>query len=895
MVQLKAKGENMLLVFDENNIIGKNYILSDRISKTGKPAISWSFKSGEELKIIQPGLYIGGVDKNNPYNKYAFACYLFAKEEFEGRINISFYNKEKKECEFDLTAGFTGWRYIRMLFSDMQGTASEDIDSIVITPSGEGSVVIDEVVTNFCDERMVSASYQLTFLAEPRYPDIRFSPRGFKTGDNADGALIPDTQLKDCFKSVDFDDGVIITRLAEYVVNEFVPDDFEAVIDEFKKFNIRKESDGLYRGERIEAPTQRAMLIGTGEENNFISLRKCSDVARDLAVVYKLTGDKRYLDFYFDLLGYMLQCGVYEGSVLGARHIIDYALRPLYMSFHVMAYEIRERGLADEVSRLCMWYCRMVKQGAYKGMYVYRATADDFNNDAIGFAAGALLIPDKKKASVWLMVLKDWLDRNMSPAPGVLGIFKEDGCVYHHCGHYPGYGMPALVGVLPIVWALTGTPFAIEKESWSNIRKALEILKFSSSSGRAGVAGSIPLSFAGRNVNVYQSLDDKPFKYFALASHFYNDAPIEEEKNGNKSMYMACSMAHRNNGRLVIMKGCSKYMWAGECYPGSNMYNRYNSFGAVEILADTLAESGYNIEGYDFRHLPGTTAIISDWEDFKSKPVRVDEYAGVEEMLISDQSFAGGVSDGKNGMFSAILKEHPKYNGTHRAIKSGFFVEDFLLFIGSDINNISEYPTETTLFQNFIGDKEADNTLTDIIGNIYYVPEGQNVEVRVENQSCPLSTDSGFAEGRYKTAVIKHGISPVDACYVYAVGIDGAPEKDYKIIRQDDVAHIAEVDGITFMAVFKPADFGGYKNILGVDIPVLIMINKKEELYICNPDLGLYDYDESQYDKDGNRIEVSIYSREWLGNEITSESCNLITAEKSYNLSLYGGRTYKIN
>ena len=448
---------------------------------------------------------------------------------------------------------------------------------------------------------------------------------------------------------------------------------------------------------------------------------------------------------------------------------------------------------------------------------------------------------------------------------------------------------------MPIIWALAGTPFEVSQEAWKSVKNAIRTLEFSSTCGNGDVYGSVPLSFSGRSPHAMGELSKIPYKYFALAAPNYNDEPVLVEENGNMSMYMACSMAHRYNNRLMIMKGFSKYLWAGECYPGCNMYNRYFSFGTVEILGDTLKNSGYRHEGYDFRHLPGTTAIISDWDDFKVRLERVDKFSSFEEMLLSDESFAGGVSDGKSGMFSAILSEHPKYNGTHKAIKSGFFVDDFALFIGSNINNTSKYPTETTLFQYYAGDESADLSLVDKIGTKYYVPDGTKVNVRVENQCCPLSTGAGMGEGVFKTAVIEHGISPVDASYVYAVGIDGAPCKNYKIIRQDNAAHIAEVDGITFMAIFKPEEFKGYNNIVSVDLPVLLMINKKGEMYICNPDLGLYDYDESQYDEKGNRIEVSIYSRLWLGNEITSKACTLVTDEKSYSLMLSGGKTYKID
>ena len=97
------------------------------------------------------------------------------------------------------------------------------------------------------------------------------------------------------------------------------------------------------------------------------------------------------------------------------------------------------------------------------------------------------------------------------------------------------------------------------------------------------------------------------------------------------------------------------------------------------------------------------------------------------------------------------------------------------------------------------------------------------------------------------------------------------------------------------MAIYKPECFTPVSGIESVDIPVLIMINREGELYISNPDLGIYDYDKSQYDASGNRIEVSIYSREWLGNEIGTKECNLVTKEKSYKLNLSGGKTYKIN
>ncbi|MEG1442533.1 MAG: hypothetical protein RSC29_07705, partial [Oscillospiraceae bacterium] len=86
---------------------------------------------------------------------------------------------------------------------------------------------------------------------------------------------------------------------------------------------------------------------------------------------------------------------------------------------------------------------------------------------------------------------------------------------------------------------------------------------------------------------------------------------------------------------------------------------------------------------------------------------------------------------------------------------------------------------------------------------------------------------------------ISHGVSPSHASYEYSIGMKGAKKEDYEIIQQDDIAHIVAIKGLVFMSIFKPNEFCGYKDVTGVDIPVLIMIDEKGDIIICNPDLGL--------------------------------------------------------
>ena len=148
----------------------------------------------------------------------------------------------------------------------------------------------------------------------------------------------------------------------------------------------------------------------------------------------------------------------------------------------------------------------------------------------------------------------------------------------------------------------------------------------------------------------------------------------------------------------------------------------------------TPATSGWQQEGFDWNRIPGVTSIHLPLEQLQAKVLNVDSYSGMEEMLYSDEAFAGGLSQQKmNGNFGMKLHEHDKYNGSHRARKSYHFIDGMIVCLGSDIENTNtEFPTETTIFQlvvtdkaghdywkNYQGDKKV---WVDHLGTGYYVP-----------------------------------------------------------------------------------------------------------------------------------------------------------------------------
>lgn len=299
----------------------------------------------------------------------------------------------------------------------------------------------------------------------------------------------------------------------------------------------------------------------------------------------------------------------------------------------------------------------------------------------------------------------------------------------------------------------------------------------------------------------------------------------------------------------------------------------------------------------DWAHFPGTTAIALSIDKLKSPISQVDIYSGVEEMLLSDETFSGGNSLNNNGMFAMKLHEHSKYNDTHRARKSVFLFDNRVILLGSDIENKSDYETHTTLFQNYLSDKNSiskvekiknNNFILDTQNNLYKVVEG-NLKYKNGLQHS-LDQNKGIpTENYYEMAYINHGKNPKNQKYQYAILVKGDKEEqeifkknsNYQVLQQDSNAHIVE-DEISKMRGYALFESGDVKDkyLKSIDTPSLILIKPNDnslELSFVDPDLRLYEgKDESQYEKNGKLKEVSIYSRKWNSNPSIPHTSTII-------------------
>ena len=390
----------------------------------------------------------------------------------------------------------------------------------------------------------------------------------------------------------------------------------------------------------------------------------------------------------------------------------------------------------------------------------------------------------------------------------------------------------------------------------------------------------------------------------------------EPDPQGNIAMGYGCVSVQRRSNWSAVARGHSRYLWAAEHYLGANLYGRYLAHGSLQILTAapgqtvTPATSGWQQEGFDWNRIPGVTSIHLPLEQLQAKVLNVDSYSGMEEMLYSDEAFAGGLSQQKmNGNFGMKLHEHDKYNGSHRARKSYHFIDGMIVCLGSDIENTNtEFPTETTIFQlavtdkaghdywkNYQGDKKV---WVDHLGTGYYVPTPIRFEKNFPQYSRMQNTGKE-TKGDWVSLVVDHGKAPKNGSYEYAVLPQMnetlmkkfAKKPTYKVLQQDRNAHIVESvsEQIISYVLFETPETtlpGGL--LQRVDTSCLVMIHKgsadKIKLTVAQPDLALYrGPSDEAFDKDGKRIERSIYSRPWIENA-SSEIPVTVTIKGQWNV-----------
>ena len=649
-----------------------------------------------------------------------------------------------------------------------------------------------------------------------------------------------------------------------------------------------------------------------------------------VAVAYNNASDSlvktEMKDKFLAMYDHAIDQGINDGSCWGNIHHYGYSMRNLYIACFLMKEVLHESQRLDEAMKMLQWYA--ITNDVFPKPVSNGINIDVLNTQITGRLASILIMNDTPEKVQYLLSFSRWMDYACRPSNGLSGGFKIDGSAFHHCNNYPAYATGGLTGATDMIYLLSRTGFAVSELAHRTVKEVLLTMRFYCNKR------SFPLSMSGRHPNgkgelipehyaimalagspdrkheidadmarAYLRLTERPYECNKQEKLFTNLLSAkgftpESDPEGNKAMGYACVSVQRRENWSAVARGHSRYLWAAEHYRGANLFGRYLAHGSLQIMTAPQGEEvsstsgGWQEEGFDWGRIPGTTAIHLPVDQLKANVLNVDVFSGYEEMLYSDEAFAGGLSQERmNGNFGMKLHEHDKYNGSHRARKSYHFFDGTIVCLGSDIENTNnDYPTETTVFQlavkndadrNFWKTYERNEKYwIDPFGTGYYTPVATKFEKNFPQYSRMQNTGKETS-GDWVALTVDHGKAPKGVSYEYAI----LPQTDrsvmkafakkpsYKVLQKDRNAHIVRdlKSNTTSYVLFETPDVLPKGLVQEVDTSCLVMLRENKEeaiLTVSQPDLALYrGPSDDIYDEQGKRIERSVYSRPWINNE----------------------------
>lgn len=935
---------------------GKNskVSLSNKHYKHLRHSLQWNWdKPNAQIFINQP---IGYLSQNPNSKETSLSTFIFwiynPKAISSGKLKFEFLKQGKVCSWFEYGMNFTGWSGAWLIFSrDMQGTPEEGMDELRITaPNTDcGEIFLDHIIlSSFQDVRHQTADFQAPYINPETTSHWLVLLKSW--GNDFD---LPISARVSSSEQKNIND--VETRLKQLLLPKKQPD-VSKLKKQFIAYNITENPDGSISGLPIFFERFGEAYANLGGENyakiyaNPMGLRNCVNFMYNLAIAWNNStnnNEKTELANMFILMTrHMLDQGFRAGSAMGTLHHLGYSMRNYYPAMFLMKDVLVKAELDQDIQQAMEWFAgtgEVKLKPEIDGMDI-----DAFNTSLIGRLSSIMMMKDSPQKVTYLHSISRWIDNGLHFSDGTMDCFKIDGSIFHHRHDYPAYAVGGLDGAVNSVWLLQDSEFEISRQSHENLKFALLTMR------KYCNLVTWPLSLSGRHPDGKGKLI--PWHYARLAevgspdktekidtelasaylrlnngkkdsySKKFTKAGIMPEKapEGNWGINYSCLAVHRRGNWLATAMGHSRYLWATESYIGANYFGRYLNHGNLQILGSgnpiDMFASGFNQQGWDWNHIPGTTAAVIPMKDLKADIRQVDDVSGYEEMLLSDESFAGAISSkNRNGAFGMKLHEHDKYNGSLRAHKSYFFFDNRIIALGSDIESaLPDAPVHTTLFQVYLPEKESPifvngkkisdfpyekrlSEKTAMLGDgkkNYYLIRNGNITVHKSLQHSLDEETCAPTENNFALAAIDHGKTPHNASYEYMVLIQPSEKEKkqyqksggYIVLQQNKRAHIVrdKVTSTTGYVLFEEGEVTVGNEILSVNHPCLIMTAKENKdkmtISVCDPDLHFYEGPaDEQYDKNGKRIERSVYSRKWIDNP-SAKSTIKIKINGTWNL-----------
>jgi len=795
-------------------------------------------------------------EKKDPTGKdlylSAFIVWIYNEQPQDAAIEFEFLKDGRKCTSFPFGINFKGWRAAWVCYErDMQGTPEEGMNGLrIVAPNAKGRLFIDHLITaTKVDARQQTADLQVPFVnaGTTNHWLVLYKH----------SLLKPDIELTPVSDSQRQEMRLLERRFRDmiYTKGKITEKEVEAIRKKYDLYRITYK-DGQVTGvpvfmvraseayERMIPDWDKDMLTKMG-----IEMRAYFDLMKRIAVAYHNSEadsptreemKRKFMAMY----DHITDQGVAYGSCWGNIHHYGYSVRGLYPAYFLMKDVLRDEGKLLEAERTLRWYA--ITNEVYPKPEGNGIDMDSFNTQTTGRIASILMMEDTPEKLQYLKSFSRWIDYGCRPAPGLSGSFKADGGAFHHRNNYPAYAVGGLDGATNMIYLFSRTSLAVSELAHRTVKNVLLAMRFYcnklnfplSMSGRHpdGKGKLVPMHYAlmavagtpdGKDdfdkemasaylrlVSSDSSVAEQEPEYMPKVSNAQerriaerlvrNGFRAEPDPQGNLSLGYGCVSVQRRGNWSAVARGHSRYLWAAEHYLGHNLYGRYLAHGSLQILTAppgqtvTPATSGWQQEGFDWNRIPGVTSIHLPLDLLKANVLNVDTFSGMEEMLYSDEAFAGGLSQQKmNGNFGMKLHEHDKYNGTHRARKSFHFIGGMIVCLGSDIENShTEYPTETTIFQLAVTDQAAHDywkkeagggkVWMDHLGTGYYVPVAARFEKNFPQYSRMQDTGKE-TKGDWVSLIIDHGKAPKAGSYEYAI----LPEDDDCLCKEARLQCIA--------------------------------------------------------------------------------------------------------
>ncbi|NQZ59487.1 MAG: hypothetical protein HRT88_18710, partial [Lentisphaeraceae bacterium] len=691
-----------------SSIVGKKVSKDTKYFQHGKDSLKWDFTPGAELKL-------SFLKLDPKINHVKF--WVYSETPQTGKLKVSLNTALDT---YSIGLNFKNWRAFYIRFKDLKKPKSADKQVTITAPGHKGTLWLDSF--NFLKElKNLEGDSNIPFNNEHGQDNGSWYWRSSYVKPEIGSAV--SAENKKAFAKMRERYLEVFANYSEskdYVKKHDLDDAIEVYNELLEKYKI-KRIDGHVSGLPLAKSTGR---------------KEVSSLLLWYAQKWRRNPSKEAAEKALLILDYFVERGYCDDSSRGYPGHHYYSLSQMGPAMALLRPLLIERGRLDEIVKGQVWMSTLER------IFEPLTPGSKHNPSytSMRMMLGALMIMDDADPvkEMYIKRYLAWHEANAVPTI-LTGHRNPDFTQFFHSRHSSGYYVIDFIHLGKMLYTLQCPEFKIPDRIMHNYKMKYLISEFThcDTSPSMATVNRIPFSyiwglhgrlqggsgksnfkdldlFPSTNTgNAYalglvkfddnsqemlqgslhrwsKSLDPKLFDMDTLKL-FENQTP-KDAPTGFLPLPFSNLSTFRRENWMVSLAGYNKYIPSGE-YGGGSAHARYFFNGCMWIQskgdpAVSQEGSGYEVEGFDYNHIPGTSAIVLGPDELKAE----------SGFIYGEESFSGGVHlNGQQGIFSTIISGNP--DPTFKARKSFFCFGDRIICMGTGISNENKLESHTTLFQ----------------------------------------------------------------------------------------------------------------------------------------------------------------------------------------------------